>query len=166
MPGYVDAEGIILGWTEKAACTSITRSLMAHKRRRYSAEECLRSDIPSYLVLRHPIERFQSIFAYFYGRWTEQHGIPRDSTLEKFTDHVLRGAEDPHWLPQVQQHSLNGQLVTDYVCRLPDLEKIWPKNIQLRRENVGRIEKSPITYRLDEIEEYYRADLDAWANAE
>lgn len=154
-----------IGSTEKAACTSITQSLTRCPK--FTAEQVRARGLRTRLYLRHPITRFASCWAYF----TPANNFPGDPVLsnrayttlrenpsiEQFTDVVLAGAENEHWLPQLAQHS-----PIDELFRLERIHDTWPKQFPLRYENRGRLQKPEISYRLAELEHYYAEDLKAW----
>ena len=178
MPGYIELPDRLIAWTEKAAiisrsgklspaaCTSITMCLRAWKLPQREAWYALKIDKPVHLFLREPVDRFASVYAYFANRTWPYGTFDRITTLEQFTDRVLEGERNEHWLPQIEQHTLHGQLVPDKIIRLDAIDTYFPKGYQLGRLNQNTLgEKPEISYRLDELHDYYRRDLEEYAAA-
>lgn len=163
---YWPVENIVVGCTEKAAATSIRGALIRCKK--YTYKEVQQRGYRSRIYLRHPITRFASAWAYF----TPANNFPGDPvwrnkaydalrdhpTVEQFTDAVLDGMQNEHWAPQLAQHGL----VFDEILRLENIRDTWPERYRLENRNQGRIPKPEITYRLDELENYYKEDLAQW----
>lgn len=154
-----------IGSTEKAAATSISNSLTRCPH--YDAEQVRARGYSTRLYLRHPITRFASCWAYF----TPANNFPNDPvwsnaaytmlrenpSVEQFTDAVLDGATNEHWLPQLAQH-----MPIDELFQLERIHETWPQEFPLRHENKGRLQKPEISYRLAELSDYYAEDLEAW----
>lgn len=81
--------------------------------------------------------------------------MKRHPTIEQFTDAVLGGLENEHWYPQLKQH-----MPIDEIRQFEHINETFP--VPLRHLNKGFRDKPEITYRLDELQNYYREDLDAW----
>ena len=147
---------LVIGATEKAGYNSIRRALS--RCLRMSADMVKQRGLRSRLYLRHPITRFASAYAYFTanGHWPVR--VIPITTVESFTDAVLEGMVNEHWLPQLAQHSLE----FDEVYRFEDIDETWPDGYTLGHYNKGRMEKPEITYRRQELEDYYKEDLDRW----
>ncbi len=163
-------DDLAISATEKAACTSIHNSLTRCPR--YTIEQVRQRGLRTRLYLRHPISRFASCWAYF----TPANNFPGDPvwrnhaydvlrehpSVEQFTDIVLGGCENEHWAPQLAQHDC----AFDEIYQLEQIHETWPKKYPLRHENRARIDKPEITYRLDDLLDYYRDDLTAWQKSE
>lgn len=159
------SDELAIGATEKAGATSIMNALNRARFRRLTPEQIRQRGLRVRLYVRNPITRFASAFAYFApndnypiqpsrAAWL----LAEHPTLEQFTDAVLAGMENEHWSPQLAQH-----MPIDEVLRFENAADTFP--VELPHMNKGRIEKPEITYRLDELEDYYREDLDAWEAA-
>lgn len=157
------SDTLAIGATEKAGATSIMHALT--RRPRLTPEQVRQRGLRVRLYVRNPITRFASAFAYFApndnypiqpsrAAWL----LAEHPTLEQFTDAVLAGMENEHWSPQLAQH-----MPIDEVLRFEDIDATFP--VPLGHHNKGRIPKPEITYRLAELEDFYREDLDAWLQA-
>ena len=168
---WLEAEGVALGLTAKAASTSISKALYKGVKR-LSPKQVVEQNMRTRLYLRHPLERFASCWAYF----TPHNNFPGDPvwrnaaydfmrehpTIEQFTDALLdTEAANEHWYPQLLQHRAHG-VEFDEVYRLENIADTFPSRFILRHENKGRIDKPPLMYRVDELIDYYREDYDLW----
>ena len=152
-----------IGATEKAGATSIMFAL--RRLRRLSPLQVRQRGLRTILYLRHPIARFASAFAYFAPNDNypiqpsrAAYKLAAHPTIEAFTDAVLEGMTNEHWMPQLAQH-----IPIDDVRRFETINETFPRPIDHR--NKGRAPKPRIIYRLSDLEEYYKEDLDAWLNA-
>jgi hypothetical protein len=166
----LEAEGIALGWNNKAACTSIRHALMRCKR--LTCQQVLDRRLRTRIYLRHPITRLASAWAYF----TPANNFPTDPvwrnkgyeymrehpSINQFIDGVLGGALNEHWSPQLVQHGLT----FDEIYQLEKINETWPSRFKLEHLNQGRIDKPVVTHRLDELFDLYKDDLDAWHKAQ
>ena len=165
---WLEPEQIVIGYTNKAACTSIRHALIRCKR--YANHEVIERGLRSRLYLRHPLVRLASAWAYF----SPANNFPREPvrtnkayeflkshpTIEAFIDAVLdHDNENEHWAPQIEQHR---PLEFDEIYRLEDIAATWPSRFKLGHENKSRVEKPEITHRRDELHRYYAEDLHAW----
>ena len=163
---YVKPEEIAITATEKAGWTSIQQALSAARCLRLTASMVQQRGLRTRLYLRHPITRFASAYAYFAPNDNfpiqpsrAAYCLADHPTLEAFTDAVLAGMSNEHWLPQLAQHTL----AIDEILRFETINRTFP--VTIGHYNKGRIEKPKITYRLADLEEYYAEDLAAWEQA-
>lgn len=162
-------DDLALTATEKAACTSINAAMAVGRYRKLTAEQVTQRGLRTRIYLRHPIERFASVFAYFAPNSNypvqpsrASYILERHPTIQQFTDAVLDGGiENEHWLPQLDQH----ELPIDEVFTLDNIDQHWPVPEKLGHYNVGLRKKPVITYRLKELEAYYQTDLEKWSEA-
>ena len=163
--GYWIVGDTAIGCTEKAGATSIMNALQRARCKRVLPEQIEQLGLRTRLWVRHPIERFASVWAFFtpVGSFPRPRSRAHDymaqhPTIEQFTDAVLDGAENEHWLPQLAQH-----VPIDEVLQFETINETFP--VPIEHMNKGQIEKPEITYRLDELEIYYGEDLTAWLRA-
>ena len=147
---------LVIGATEKAGYTSISRALS--RCLRMSSDMVRQRNLRARLYLRHPIKRFASAYAYFTGNGHWPRGYPQFSSVEDFTDAVCSGLENEHWLPQLAQH----HLIFDEVHRFENIAETWPWEYPLQHLNASRGIAPEITYRLGDLENYYKEDLQQW----
>lgn len=124
------------------------------------------------LFLRHPLARLRSSWRW----WSQQRRFPQPAYGEKpewerFVDLVLQDrpeTRDPHWNPQIPQHTYCGVLVPTAIHRFEEIDRHWSDwcshPLEARNVTGGGAEEFP-TYRLPELESYYAADLDHWYRA-
>ena len=165
MPGYSETPDMIIAWTEKAGCRSITKMLRDHLRPK--AKDVVHSDKPIRLYLRHPLERLRSMWAHFYSiRLWEYRGQKGPPAFPAFCSFILAGHENIHWLPQIAQHKFEGKFIPTEIYKLENIADTWPKEYYpLLHRNKGTYPKPAIVYRADEIREYYAEDLEYWNDA-
>lgn len=152
-----------IGATEKAGATSIMFAL--RRMPRLTPLQVTQRSLSTMLYLRHPIVRFASAFAYFAPNDNypiqpsrAAYRLQAHPTIEEFTDAVLDGMHNEHWDSQLGQH-----MPIDDIRRFENINETFPFPIDHR--NKGRIPKPKITYRRDELNEFYKEDLDAWRQA-
>lgn len=157
------SDDLAITCTEKAGATSINSALS--RCRKITPQQIKQRNLTTRIYLRHPITRFASVYAYFAANGNFQvqpsrarYVLDHHPTIEQFTDAVLNGVENEHWLPQLAQHEID----IDQIHRFEDINKTWPTGYPLGHYNKGRIEKPEIIYKLNDLQEYYRQDLDAW----
>jgi hypothetical protein len=165
------SETLCVTATEKAGYTSIKAALNGARCIRLSADMVRQRGLRTSIYLRHPITRFASAYAYFAPNDNypiqpsrAAYALQAHPTIENFTDAVLAGMANEHWCPQLEQH----QLDIDEIYRFEDINELWPKHFPdwpLGHYNSGRIDKPVISYRLQELNDFYRHDLDQWENA-
>jgi len=140
--------GLIIATCYKCASNSITNTYKTGGTKNINGAaviELKKSNWKVVGVVRDPLDRFESAYNFFqYG---QQGKFPTGgyTDIKEFTDAVLNGVSDDHWLPQ------SGLLKE---CnRYADLESM---PITRRENKVQHIEK--VTYRLDELKAFYSGD--------
>lgn len=115
--------------------------------------------------IRHPMERLRSCYSFMY--WLADYGTPHRSAApldswEAFVDHVLGGARDEHWTPQVE-HCGDVPNIWRRFERLPEcFEEFRPGLLP----HSNRASRRPTTnHREDELLRYYADDLARWKAA-
>lgn len=114
--------------------------------------------------IRDPIERIKSWYSFLTGiaETGSQTIYHIDiSTYESFIDSALSNPG----LVIFQPYSTGFQNLTD-VYKLSDIESVWPKYFKLRRKpsrsNAFYPHPGINDYRLDELRDLYREDLELW----
>ena len=155
---YQVSPTLVIGSTEKAGSRSIRHAL--RRCFRLSGDMVRARGLRARLYLRHPLTRFASAYAYFTanGHWPTRRQF---ESIEEFTDAVLAGCENEHWLPQLAQHTVE----FDEICRFESIDESWPTAYPLGHYNQGRLEKPAVVYRIQELEKYYQEDLAQWNQA-
>ena len=140
--------GLIIATCFKCSSNSITNEFKAGgtKPLGYNAViELKKSNWKVVGIVRDPIDRFESAYNFFqYG---QQGNFPNGEykNIEEFTNKVLAGVKDDHWLPQ------SAQLLN---CdRFADLETL---TLDRQQNAVKHIEKA--RWRLDELKAFYAND--------
>ncbi len=159
--GYYVLNDQTIGWTWRAGCTSIMKSMEP-----YYEEVITLTHAPKacHLFLKNPMERFRSAWIAMPYIGTLPDGTPVRQPINDYIDDVLDdvlGARSPHSTPQTWQHrkveelkphKLEGSTI---VCGVP-----------LLHENITTEEKPEITHRVDELRAYYAFDIHVWEKAE
>ena len=160
MAYYHDALAIIVASSDRAGSASVAKHLSGQEMDQSMA---VLDPRPVCLILRNPIERFQSCFA----RSQEDGEFPdgEDHNLKSFTDKVLSGWQHPAWMPQCDQHVFKMKLGQEHVLfatvvQLETLPDHWPK------ENVAEYPKPWINYRVQDLYDFYARDWAAWMACE
>lgn len=132
-------------------------------------------EVPTYqsvrAFLREPLTRFESTFRYFKNRQSFPNAWEASSqsvnryvpdTLEEFTDLVLdKGWWDKHWLPQTANWTVDLDLHTIRVHRFEDLSAVMADlGVSIPHSNASGVPKQGITYRRQDLEDFYREDLE------
>ena len=158
--GYFRLNGVCVGWTWRAGCTSIIRTMEQYQ----DQVEVILGTPPDqevHLFLKNPIERFRS--AWIVQPVKQYPDSVRRPDMEEYTDMVLDdfpGWRSPHSDPQLKQHSRCKKLIkwrlegSTHVCGVP-----------LLHTNITEEEKPLATYRLPDLLEYYAQDIKAWEEA-
>lgn len=109
----------LIGVSNKAGSSTLRR-MASGKYKEYSPNDArihaIKENVPSFLVLRDPVERAESAFNYFSGLgWPRMSGVGY-RTLDDFYRHLTATAvpKDPHWAPQKTQHEVGGKQWWDY----------------------------------------------------
>lgn len=127
--------------------------------------------------IREPIDRVKSGFSHFrqviemgssVGMlpheyvYIEGRGLNED--YRSYIDYILENSE-PHWSPQTERISLNGEIVCNRLHKLDDLRDIWEQYYtgSLPWQNAWTRLKVE-DYRLDDLKEYYKDDYKIWDN--
>tara|TARA_R110000851_G_scaffold70075_1_gene156461 strand:+ start:1863 stop:2339 length:477 start_codon:yes stop_codon:yes gene_type:complete len=140
--------GLIIATCYKCASNSITNTFKAGGTKNINLSaviELKRANWKVVGVVRDPIDRFESAYNFFQYGQCGSFPTGKYENIKAFTDDVLNGIEDDHWMPQ-------SSLLRE--CDIfADLETI---PIILKENSVGHVEKA--TYRLDELKEFYIND--------
>lgn len=158
---YIEFPDWLVGMTPKAGWTSMQQAGKGYPTLDINA--AARSDKPIVLFVRHPVDRLVSAWRFFHQKahFPNRH-IASKTGLEKFVDQVLKGVEDQHWMSQVKLHT-HHRFIPTVVHRFENIHEVWP---ELPHLNKGPGVPFDLWHRKDEVEEYYRADLELWENAE
>lgn len=112
--------------------------------------------------LRHPIERLRSCYSFMY--WLSDYGTPHVSgapvaSWEAFVDHVLGGARDEHWIPQLEHCGAAPNIWRQFE-RLPEcFEEFRPGLLP----HLNRASRRPTSdHRQAELRHYYADDMLRW----
>lgn len=157
-----EAAGTHIALIEKAGSTSILQAIKGSRKRGrgWDLQHMKESQKPMRVYLRHPITRFLSAWAFFSPAAFPVRHIPTHAPVEVFIDKVLdHCARNVHWNPVLEM--LDGCNIAE-LYQFERIHETWPSDIKLLRLNVSKKEKPEITYRLDELKQFYSRDLDAW----
>lgn len=113
-----------------------------------------------HVFVRDPIQRLQSAYRFFKARPPiEGRNQKGNLTYEEFVDHVLGGAENPHWRPVTETLSVFDR--SDIVTHLfENLADEYPIGV-LEKRNVSKPvvdQEIDLTYREAELKEFYAGD--------
>lgn len=141
--------GLIIGVCPKAGSTSLRNDLHVPGTRPLSitaVQELKKSFWRVVGVVRDPIDRFESCWNFFQYKHNGDFPAGQFKSIEDFTDQVLDGLENPHWLPQAQQLTECQSFV--------NLETFPLINHENKNEHIERA-----SFRLDELRAYYKEDF-------
>ena len=154
--------GVLIAPCPKSGFTSITETL-----RRAGAGKTVPWHVGQSqacrLYLRHPIRRFISAWRNFtvIGKFP---ALPESLLLDvnEFADHVLAGAQDDHWRPQLELFA--GANIQE-IHRFEDILETWPIEYPLLHQNRSLDTTSVPSIapkQMDGLNAYYADDLVAW----
>jgi hypothetical protein len=115
--------------------------------------------------IRQPMERLASCYSMLY--WMHEYeprhrsNVPIES-WDAFVDHVLGGARNEHWIPQVE-HCGDIPNIYRQFERLPDCFEEFRPGMLPHSNRCSRRPTSP--YRERELGAYYAADFEKWEAA-
>ena len=119
--------------------------------------------------IREPIIRLQSAYSFFNAMYKQSsYGgtYPTEdqcSTWEKFVDCILVN-EDKHWRPQADFIVYEGKVVSNFIYKFEDIQKTWSNHFDGLLPWLRACKHLPINnYRRDEINEYYKRDIELWS---
>lgn len=129
----------------------------------------LRDDLKKIMWIRSPLERLVSGYSFFkahHERGGKTDVDPKHTeSWNAWVDNILV-AENPHWEPQVNLVSHNGEFLPDVVHRFDDLAETWGYYFRGLLPRINGCVHEPITvYREQEISEKYLADSALWGSA-
>lgn len=115
--------------------------------------------------IRHPLERLRSCYSFMY--WLADYGTPHRSrapldSWEAFVDHVLSGARDEHWMPQVE-HCGDVPNIWRQFERLPECFEEFRPGLLPHNNRASR--RPTNDHREAELLRYYADDLARWEAA-
>lgn len=119
-------------------------------------------------VLREPIERLVSGYSFFhelYERGSKTGVIEANLVKDwpTYIDHVL-SESDPHWAPQVDQLSIDGEYIATETIRMEDLPSFWRSNFSGMIPYINGCVHKPVSeYRVNDIEKRYKRDIELWS---
>jgi hypothetical protein len=119
--------------------------------------------------IRHPISRLASChnyFGYTVG-WPKETKITQDTTWKQFVDRVLAGEKNRHWDEQTPQVTYAQKFLPTEVYRFEDINEIFERVVgkQLPHMNTSNKHELDLTYRRDELDNFYIEDLEIWQRA-
>lgn len=91
--------GVGIALIRRAASTSIKRSIEQVVKVCPMSDKGVQPGVPVIAFIRDPLERFYSGAKGLPDRYCK---YPHDRTFHEHVDHVLSGADDPHWTPQAE----------------------------------------------------------------
>ena len=140
--------GVIIATSPKTASTAINNCFKTVNIKSLSYQaviELKKSNWKVIGVVRDPVDRFESAYNFFKYGQCGNFPVGNFENIQDFTDAVLNGVKDEHWLPQ--SDLLN--VCDSYV----DLE-----NIPLKRKENSVAHTEVANYRLDELKNFYAKD--------
>ena len=159
---YYARHGVNYTYCWRAGCTSITTLALNDDDTTTldeAPEECI-------LLLKNPLERFRSAQMILPDEARNVDGDRREimrCPIDEYVDAILDGDENyssPHVWPQLWQHRAVKNLS---VYRLEGSTHL--AGAKLPYLNVTTEDKEVLTHRLDELKEFYAADIAAWEEA-
>jgi len=141
----------------KNASRSMVASGRVHRVRK-GAKNTLPKNM--HVFVRDPIQRLKSAYRFFKAQPPVEGRIQTGAmTYEEFVDHVLGGAENPHWRPVTETLSVFDR--SDVVVHLfENLADEYPIGV-LEKRNVSKPvvdQEIDLTYREAELKEFYSGD--------
>ena len=140
--------GLILAVSRKAASTAISNCYKTVNIKEPTLEaviELKKSNWKVVGIVRDPLDRFESAYNFFQYGQCGNFPTGKYRSIREFTDEVLGGVVDEHWLPQ------SGLLLA---CdRYVDLETL---PLDRKENSVDHTEKAD--YRVDDLMGFYAAD--------
>lgn len=166
---YMASNGLAVAVVAKSGAQSVTQTLGAgwyinNEQALYYPERLF--------FIRHPIRRLESAFNFFKtlevdSSIYDKFDVSTTPTWEDFVDHVLSGADDEHWTPQVDSLYFKGDIFTPtQVMQFEDINKWWPDYFptNLKWLNAS-VPQRIIPYRNVELINYYADDFAKWLSA-
>lgn len=141
MATWFQVENALVGVSNKVGSSSFRRLGLKEFNPAQARYHCLTRDVRSILVIRPTLERLESAYNYFKGLgWPRLAGRSYRS-IHDFADDLIAGtaAPDPHWAPQVPQHTVGGEQWWDWIAPFDQACEVLLKG---RRENEGRLPPS------------------------
>lgn len=119
---------------------------------------------PIFTFIRHPIERLQSAFRYFFELgWPVGPGF---NEYPVFVDAVLGGLKNVHWDSQVEQLIYGGRFLPSEVYKFDVMPAVWSaKGLPTLRKHNPSSPRQTGDYRREELEAFYDRDLKAFRAA-
>lgn len=124
------------------------------------------------VYLKHPFTRLVSNYSFFKiktrdGSYQGQPDIATTETWQLFIDYILDN-DNPHWLPQVDQLSLNGEFLGTVVHKLENIIHTWPRYYHGLLPHLNGTVHQAIdpSYRFTEIKKRYANDFNLWNTLE
>lgn len=155
----------LVGVSNKAG-SSTMRRIASGKFKEYDPRSArahaLRECVPSFLILRDPVERAESAYNYFAGLgWPRMSGVGFRS-IAHFFDH-LTGTKtsimDPHWRPQKEQHETGGSQWWDYELPFEVASEVIFGAVHENKTERQTLERFSLSQRLQLLDGPYHLDM-------
>lgn len=111
------------------------------------------------VFIRYPIERLASTFVHLI-----EVGYCIDRNWKQFVDYILM-YDDRHWSPQESRLYFEKTWIPTQLERFEDIKRVWSDYTDKVFPHINKAKSKPkvdLTYREDDLKDYYVKDLELW----